>query len=194
MKMEGNLIQKLGAPLYNSNGSNESSNNDSGYYSDHEEFTSDSTASQTTPRRKMMLGRSLSDAPMPVDLLEKRRMTRSNSDVGKESKINSNGEENAESVDPMDEDDSNSNTTHNATDNTSNNAPEHPIKGPIKSHVRALLTRSNHSASSDDNDNDERETTDRVSHPHHGARRWRQILDEKTTLQTENQKVCKQLR
>jgi hypothetical protein len=165
-----------------------SDSNDSGYYSGHEETLSDSnTNQQVNSRRKMgILGRSFSDPPMPVDLLEKRRMSRSNSDVAKESKMNKASEEPFELLESASKN-PNITDTRNTTNATSDFSE---LKGPFKTHVRALLTKSNHSISSDDNDNDERETTSRLSHPHHGtARRWRQIQDEKHGLEQENNKV-----
>ena len=150
-----------------------------------------------------VLGRSFSDPPMPMDLLEKRRLTRSNSDAGKESKTDdelmdgvsesTGGLTNSTSINNHDTNNIDNTNNSNNQDATNNNLPDPPIKGPLKTHVRSLLTQSNPSISSDDNDNDERETAARVSHPHHGARRWRQIMDEKNFLKQENIKVYQSL-
>lgn len=119
-----------------------------------------------------------------MELLEKRRMNRSNSDIAKESNLDSaqDGFKLHETTDSM----------PNIPIQNGGNASEPSVNGPIKTSVRNLISSSkiNYSVSSDDNDNDERETDSRSSHPHHhGARRWRQISQEKQSLQQENKKV-----
>lgn len=164
--------------LYASSGSNDSGNHESGYYSDHEETSP--KAIHASPRKSIAaLGRSLSDG-LPAELLEKRRINRSNSDIAKANMDNKQEEFNL----------------HEATDSLPNIPPQNGMKvtepsnnGPAKTLVRNLISSLNYSVSSDDNDNDERETDSRSSHPHHGARRWRQISQEKQALQQENKKL-----